>query len=164
MEQILHFMKKCEGSWISHRRYIYYPKQTIVNAVNEFTCEFLGLKEIKPLQEALGQPVIFGNKITWHSYPLGNPSKTISEGEIVIAPEGDKLYRSRGYSTMEKTHSEFTCDKGGTKLQTITSYGGEIYDEEILFLVDDHRIRKKIGRDLETGVIKLVGQYFEHRI
>ena len=65
---------------------------------------------------------------------------------------------------MEKTHSEFTCDKGGTKLQTITSYGGEIYDEEILFLDDDHRIRKNIGRDLETGVIKLVGQYFEHRI
>ena len=97
-------MKKCEGSWISHRRYIYYPKQTIVNVVNEFTCEFLGLKEIKPLQEDLGQPVIFGNKITWHSYPLGKPSKNISEGEIVIAPEGDKLYRSRGYSTMEKTH------------------------------------------------------------
>ena len=134
------FMDRSVGSWISYRRYLFGAKRTSGDYVTTFDIESTGDKEYK---------------ITW----VGK-----TEGEMDLIVDGDELKRSRTYfgpddgSTYQKM---FWID--GDTVVFRTGYDGTNYREEIRFLDDNTRLRQTVGRNVVTGDITLVGQYFEER-
>jgi len=134
------FMDRSVGSWISYRRYLFGANRTSGDYVTTFDIESTGDKEYK---------------ITW----VGK-----TEGEMDLVVDGDELKRSRTYfgpddgSTYQKM---FWID--GDTVVFRTGYDGTNYREEIRFLDDNTRLRQTVGRNVVTGNITLVGQYFEER-
>ena len=134
------FMDRSVGSWISYRRYLFGANRTSGDYVTTFDIESTGDKEYK---------------ITW----VGK-----TEGEMDLIVDGDELKRSRTYfgpddgSTYQKM---FWID--GDTVVFRTGYDGTNYREEIRFLDDNTRLRQTVGRNVVTGDITLVGQYFEER-
>jgi hypothetical protein len=132
------FMDDSCGSWISYRRYLFGDKRTAGEYVTTFNIEPIGDKE----------------------YSIEWSGKT--EGVMEVVVEGDQLKRSRSYFSDEETYQQMAWIDPDTVVFR-TSYDGTSYREEIRFLDTDHRLRQTVGRDLETGKITLVGQYFEQR-
>ena len=135
------WMDRGIGRWISRRRYLMGKKLTSGEYTTEFETESLG-----------------GNnyRITWSG---------ATDGEMDLELVGNRLNRSRSY---------FGPDDG-TTYQTMfwidpdtvvfrTAYDGDSYREEIRYLDENTRLRQTVGRNIETGDITLVGQYFETRV
>ena len=123
---------------MSYRRYLFGEGRTPGEYVTVFDIESTGDKEYK---------------ISW-------TGKT--EGVMDVTVEGDKLKRSRSYFSEEETYQTMAWVDPDTVVFH-TSYDGTAYREEIRFLDNNHRLRQTVGRDLDTGIITLVGQYFEVR-
>ena len=132
------FMDDSCGSWVSYRRYLFGENRTPGEYVTVFDIESTGDKEYK---------------ITWSG-------KT--DGVMDVVVEGDKLKRSRSYFSDEETYQRMAWIDPDTVVFH-TSYDGTTYREEIRFIDVNHRLRQTIGRDLMTGDITLIAQYFEER-
>ena len=133
------FRRTC-GEWTSERRYMFAPKLKPVNMTTNFTIS------------------------------EGNHGKFIVDwtgqtaGQMVLTLDGDTLHRSRDY---------FGDGANSSKVEVIdhdcivlrTQYDGCRFREEVRMIEEDcFRLRQTVGYDLETGQLRLVGQYFETRI
>lgn len=135
------FMDRSCGSWVSYRRYLFGAKRTSGEYVTEFDTEETGDQEYR---------------ITWSG-------KT--DGVMDLVVEGNTLKRSRSYFNEEdgETYQVMAWIDPDTVVFR-THYDGTSYREEIRFLDDNTRLRQTVGRDMESGDITLVGQYFESRV
>lgn len=129
---------RSEGSWASHRRYLYGPKRTPDNLITYFDIKRTGEKQFQLL---------------WRS--------DRNEGEMNFFLEGNLLRRDTGYYTDEPTNSIMhQIDDDTIVFQT--SYGGMDYREEVRYLFGDKvRLRQTVGT--EGDKIKIIGQYYEER-
>jgi len=138
-EQWLH---RCEGSWESHRRYLYGPKKTVDNLITKFDIEHRGGMDWA---------------ITW-----GSDRNT---GEMVVTLDGSNLRRSRNYFEGEEgtvTRLEMIDEE---TVVFYSSYGGMDYREEIRFIYGDkYRLRQTVGCKEGTTEAAIVGQYMEYRV
>tara|TARA_R110002012_G_scaffold45506_2_gene120899 strand:+ start:1747 stop:2184 length:438 start_codon:yes stop_codon:yes gene_type:complete len=132
------WFSRSEGSWVSHRRYLYGPKRQVDNLVTNFNIKRTGEKQFQ---------------LTWDS--------DRNEGEMNFWLEGNLLKRDSGYYTSQPTNSIMhQIDEDTIVFQT--SYGGVDYREEIRYLNGDKaRLRQTVGT--EGDKIKIVGQYYEER-
>ena len=135
---------RCEGSWESHRRYLYGPKKTIDNLVTYFDIVRRGDDEWA---------------ILWKS------DRNEGEMGIIVDEEEGLVRRSRNYFD----NGEGTI----TKLERVdddtvvfySSYGGMDYREEIRFLTgNQHRLRQTVGYKQGTDKVVVVGQYWEEQV
>lgn len=134
------WFKRCEGSWVSHRRYLYGPKKTLDNLVTEFRIEHRGEDEWA---------------VVWASER--------NEGEMGIILDGDTVKRSRNYfEGQEGTVTKLERVDDDTVVFHST-YGGATYREEIRFLGDNFRLRQTVGFKEGTDKIVVIGQYAEER-
>ena len=129
---------RSEGSWVSHRRYLYGPKRQVDNLVTKFDIKRTGSNQFQ---------------LNW--------SSDRNEGEMNFWLEGNLLRRDSGYYTSERTNSIMhQIDKDTIVFQT--SYGGMDYREEVRYLNGDNcRLRQTTG--MEGDKIKIIGQYYEER-
>ena len=144
----INFMSRCEGEWVSHRRYLQgIPKNPVNNTYKtEFTIE-------KTSDNSWLN--------TWRSE---TPEGLVgSEGEMELIFVDDECRRSRGYMSNEPDTS---------KVQVIdedcvvwhTSYSGMTFREEIRLLENDTvRLRQTVAKRDSDGAVFLVGHYFEQR-
>jgi len=136
----LQFLRRTCGTWTSERRYLFAPKFKPVNMTTEFT-------------------ISEGNRgkfvVDWQGQ---------TEGQMVLTLDGDTLHRSRDY---------FGDGANSSKIQMIdedcivlrTSYDGMRFREEVRMIEEDcFRLRQTVGYDLETGQLRIAGQYIETRI
>ena len=136
----LQFLRRTVGSWSSERRYLFAPALKPVNMTTEFTIS------------------------------EGNHGKFIvdwtgkTEGQMILTLDGDTLHRSRDY---------FGDGANSSKIQVIdqdcivlrTSYDGMRFREEVRMIEEDcFRLRQTVGYDLETGQLRIAGQYIETRL
>ena len=131
---------RCEGTWVSHRRYLYGPKKTLDNLVTEFTIESRGEDEWAVL---------------WAS--------DRNEGEMGLILDGASVKRSRNY--FEGGEGTVTCLERIDEDTVVfhSTYGGGTYREEIRFLGDNYRLRQTVGYKEGTDKVVVVGQYWEER-
>ena len=136
----LQFLRRTCGSWTSERRYLFAPSLKPVNMTTEFTIS----------EGNHGKFVV-----DWSGQ---------TEGRMILTLEGDTLHRSRDY---------FGDGANGSKVQVIdqdcivlrTSYDGMRFREEVRLIEEDcFRLRQTVGYDLETGQLRIAGQYIETRI
>ena len=136
----LQWLRRTCGEWTSERRYLFAPAFKPVNMTTKF------------------------------SITEGNHGKFIvdwtgkTEGQMILTLEGDTLHRSRDY---------FGDGANSSKIQVIdqdcivlrTSYDGMRFREEVRLIEEDcFRLRQTVGYDLETGQLRIAGQYIETRI
>lgn len=133
------FRRTC-GEWTSERRYMFAPKLKPVNMTTNFTIS------------------------------EGNHGKFIVDwtgqtaGQMVLTLDGDTLHRSRDYFGDGANSSKIELVDHDTVVLR-TSYDGCRFREEVRMIEEDcFRLRQTVGYDLETGQLRLVGQYFETRI
>ena len=136
------WFKRCEGKWVSHRRYLMGPKKSIDNLVTEFDIVSRGEDEWAVL---------------W--------SSERNEGEMGIILDGDVIKRSRNYfEGQEGTNTKLEKVDDDTVV-FYSSYGGMDYREEIRFLTNDQfRLRQTVGYKEGTDKVVVVGQYWEERL
>lgn len=136
----LQFLRRTCGSWTSERRYLFAPSLKPVNMTTEFTIS----------EGNHGKFVV-----DWSGQ---------TEGQMVLTLEDDTLHRSRDY---------FGDGANSSKIQVIdqdcivlrTSYDGMRFREEVRLIEEDcFRLRQTVGYDLETGQLRIAGQYIETRI
>ena len=136
----LQFLRRTCGSWTSERRYLFAPSLKPVNMTTEFTIS----------EGNHGKFVV-----DWSGQ---------TEGQMILTLEGDTLHRSRDY---------FGDGANSSKIQVIdqdcivlrTSYDGMRFREEVRLIEEDcFRLRQTVGYDLETGQLRIAGQYIETRI
>ena len=136
----LQFLRRTCGSWTSERRYLFAPSLKPVNMTTEFTIS----------EGNHGKFVV-----DWSGQ---------TEGQMILTLEGDTLHRSRDY---------FGDGANSSKVQVIdqdcivlrTSYDGMRFREEVRLIEEDcFRLRQTVGYDLETGQLRIAGQYIESRI
>ena len=136
----LQFLRRTCGSWSSERRYLFAPALKPVNMTTEFTIS----------EGTHGKFVV-----DWSGQ---------TEGQMILTLEGDTLHRSRDY---------FGDGANSSKIQVIdedcivlrTSYDGMRFREEVRMIEEDcFRLRQTVGYDLETGQLRIAGQYLETRI
>ena len=137
----LAFLRRTCGKWTSDRRYLFAPAMKPVNLVTNFTVE----------EGEYGNEFI----ITW----TGQTS-----GRMEVELNGDTLSRSRDYLGAGAHAQEVQVIDQDCIVLT-TEYDGVKFREEMRLILDDAiRLRQTVGTDKETGKVKLVGQYYEHRI
>lgn len=131
---------RCEGTWVSHRRYLYGPQKTLDNLVTEFTIEARGENEWAVL---------------WASER--------NEGEMGLILDGASVKRSRNY--FGDGEGTVTCLERIDEDTVVfhSTYGGASYREEIRFLGDNYRLRQTVGYKEGTDKVVVVGQYWEER-
>ena len=126
------------GNWSSERRYLYGPKRKADNYKTKFSVNTEG-------------PLVV---VTWDG--------DMSDGEMKMTVEGNKLNRDIGYFTDQPTQSDLTLVDDDT-LVMVTTYDGTTYREEIRMLFEDTvRLRQTVATSGDK--ITLVGQYFEERV
>lgn len=135
------FDRTC-GTWTSERRYIF-NMETMkpTNLTTEFTID----------------PGERGNQyvVNWQGQTSGTMELTL---------EGGQLHRSRDYfgKGAHTSHLERIDDD---TIVLRTQYDGLKFREEIKLIESDcYRLRQTVGFDENTGVPKLVGQYWEVRV
>ena len=135
------FDRTC-GTWTSERRYIFNMKtMKPTNLTTKFTID----------------PGERGNQyvVNWQGQTSGTMELTL---------EGDQLHRSRDYFG-EGAHTSRLERIDDDTIVLRTQYDGMKFREEIRLLAEDTiRLRQTVGFDENTGVPKLVGQYWEVRI
>lgn len=136
------FFKKTLGQWESHRTYMY-ASGKVTTSVTEFDwCEEQG-----------------GYTVNWINETL----KSSGSMHIKI-PNAFELHRSIGYFSKNATVSRIIA-ASSTHLHTITTYGGNTYDEKIEFVTNDLRIRRTIAyKEGKRDQVFLIGNYVERRI
>ena len=133
------FRRTC-GEWTSERRYMFAPSLKPVNMTTNFTIS------------------------------EGNHGKFVVDwtgqtaGQMVLTLDGDMLHRSRDYFGDGANSSKIEVIDHDTVVLR-TQYDGTRFREEVRMIEEDcFRLRQTVGYDLETGQLRLVGQYFEQRI
>ena len=139
--RIAKWFDRTQGTWSSERRYIFNMKtMKPSNMTTKFTID----------------PGERGNQyvVNWQ----GNTS-----GTMELTLEGNNLHRSRDYfGDGAHTSAVEAIDDDAIVLRT--QYDGLKFREEIrLLAADTIRLRQTIGYDENTGVPKIVGQYYETR-
>jgi hypothetical protein len=134
---------RCEGKWVSHRRYLMGPKKQLDNLVTEFTIEARGENEWAVL---------------WAS------DRNEGEMGIILDETEGVVKRSRNYfEGAEGTVTQLERIDQDTVV-FYSSYGGMDYREEIRFLGNNFRLRQTVGYKEGTDKIVVVGQYAEYRV
>lgn len=144
----INFMTRCEGEWVSHRRYLQGIPKNPVN--NTYRTEFT-------IQKTSDNSWV--NK--WKSE---TPEGLVgSEGEMGLTFVDNECHRSRGYMSDTPDVSVVeVIDKDC--LVWHTSYNGMTFREEIRLLENDNvRLRQTVAKKDATGTVFLVGQYYEQR-
>ena len=134
------FDRTC-GTWTSERRYLFAPKFKPVNLTTNFTID----------------PGERGNQyvVNWQGQTSGTMELTL---------DGDMLHRSRDYFGDGANSSKLEL-VGSDTIILRTEYDGTRFREEITLIEGDcYRLRQTVGFCLETGKMKLSGQYLETRI
>ena len=134
------FMDRSIGSWTSYRGYLFGSKRV--------RGDYITLFDI--------------TKTEVDSYSISWSGQT--EGVMDVVVDGNELKRSRTY--FDEDNSETYQLMEWIDEDTVvfrTGYDGTNYREEIRFLGDNIRLRQNVGRDVVTGDVTLVGQYFEER-
>ena len=133
---------RCEGKWVSHRRYLMGPKKNIDNLVTEFTIEARGENEWAVL---------------WAS--------DRNEGEMGIVLDGDTVKRSRNYFEGEEGTITKLEKVDDDTVVFLSSYGGMDYREEIRFLNGNKfRLRQTVGYKEGTDKVIVICQYWEELV
>ena len=146
---------RCLGSWVSHRRYLYFS-----GSVRE------------PMNQGIRTEFVTGKRaesdyfVSWESmHDDGTPSSSGTMNFIIEGNRftGHRIVRDRAYfsDTTTVTRLEF-IDKD--TLAFFSAYGGNHYREEIRFLSgDDIRLRQTIGFSDRDMKHRICGQYMELR-
>ena len=140
MTEFSTFMDRSIGSWTSYRGYLFGSKRV--------RGDYITLFDITKTDD--------------NSYSISWTGQT--EGVMDVIVDGNELKRSRTY--FDEDNSETYQLMEWIDKDTVvfrTSYDGTNYREEIRFLGDNIRLRQNVGRDVVTGDVTLVGQYFEER-
>lgn len=127
------------GDWKSQRRYLYVQADKVKQIDTTFSVTAAGDSYV----------------ISWDSGDQG-------EGEMVVTPVGNELYRDSGYFSDEPTTSVLRyVDEDTIVMQTC--YDGNEFREEIRLLYNDTvALRQTIGS--RNGKVTLVGQYVEFKL
>ena len=138
MENFSSWFARCEGDWVSHRRYLSLPAKKDDRYSTEFTIKVDGDKV----------------NIKWDG--------DASSGDMNLTVDGDVLHRDIGYFTDEPNDSKLErVDVDTVVLHS--AYDGMEFREEIRLLDDDkHRLRQTVG--YRKGKPFLVGQYWEEKV
>ena len=140
MTEFSTFMDRSIGSWTSYRGYLFGSKRV--------RGDYITLFDITKTDD--------------NSYSISWTGQT--EGVMDVIVDGNELKRSRTY--FDEDNSETYQLMEWIDEDTVvfrTGYDGTNYREEIRFLGDNIRLRQNVGRDVVTGDVTLVGQYFEER-
>ena len=136
----LQWLRRTCGEWQSERRYLFAPAFKPVNMTTNF------------------------------SITEGNHGKFVVDwtgqtaGQMILTLEGDTLHRSRDYFGDGANSSKIeVIDRDCLVLRT--QYDGMRFREEVRMIEEDcFRLRQTVGYDLETGQLRLAGQYIEQRL
>tara|TARA_Y100000768_G_C23817236_1_gene604735 strand:+ start:286 stop:705 length:420 start_codon:yes stop_codon:yes gene_type:complete len=138
MENFSNWFSRCQGNWVSYRRYLTLPGKKDDTYATEFTI------------------AVDGNKVSikWDG--------DASSGDMNLTIEGDVLHRDIGYFTDEPNDSQLTRLDIDTVV-LLSEYDGMTFREEIRLLDNDtHRLRQTVG--YRKGKPFLVGQYWEEKV
>lgn len=137
------FFIKSLGTWESHRTYMY------SNGKCNYSTTVFNWNYKKEEEMFL---------VNWENELLN------SKGTMGIKVISNNLiHRTNGYFTKNPTESSVKKINEEC-LRTITSYGGNTYDEKIIFINKDRRIRRTIGTSNIDSTVMLIGTYVEKRI
>ena len=138
MENFSNWFSRCQGNWVSYRRYLTLPGKKDDTYATEFT---IAVDENKV-------------SIKWDG--------DASSGDMNLTIEGDVLHRDIGYFTDEPNDSQLTRLDIDTVV-LLSEYDGMTFREEIRLLDNDtHRLRQTVG--YRKGKPVLVGQYWEEKV
>jgi len=138
MENFSNWFSRCQGDWVSYRRYLTLPGKKDDTYATEFTIKVDGDKV----------------NIKWDG--------DASSGDMNLTVEGDVLHRDIGYFTDEPNDSQLTRLDIDTVV-LLSEYDGMTFREEIRLLDNDkHRLRQTVG--YRKGKPFLVGQYWEEKV
>ena len=138
MENFSNWFSRCQGNWVSYRRYLTLPGKKDDTYATEFTIKVDGDKV----------------NISWNG--------DASSGDMNLTVEGDVLHRDIGYFTDEPNDSHLTRLDIDTVV-LVSEYDGMTFREEIRLLDNDtHRLRQTVG--YRKGKPFLVGQYWEEKV
>ena len=138
MENFSNWFSRCQGNWVSYRRYLTLPGKKDATYATEFT---IAVDENKV-------------SIKWDG--------DASSGDMNLTIEGDVLHRDIGYFTDEPNDSQLTRLDIDTVV-LLSEYDGMTFREEIRLLDNDtHRLRQTVG--YRKGKPVLVGQYWEEKV
>ena len=138
MENFSNWFSRCQGNWVSYRRYLTLPGKNDDTYATEFTIKVDGDKV----------------NISWDG--------DASSGDMNLTVDGDVLHRDIGYFTDEPNDSQLTRLDIDTVV-LLSEYDGMTFREEIRLLDNDtHRLRQTVG--YRKGKPFLVGQYWEEKL
>jgi hypothetical protein len=162
--QAIAFFRQTEGEWKSQRRYYTLKQETepeeVVSLLKirflaQGSPELIELARLHQLQDETA--LLGGTQVTWESNYTGKVRKP-STGETVFGVLGNRLYRDRGFATLEPIYAKFTLSNPQT-LSLRTEYNGSVFEEEIKLIGTNYRTRQTIIS--RAGEEIMIGQYLE---